>query len=36
MVVMGGDEGVDSDKAVAAGPVVDNDGLSPALREPVR
>ena len=32
MIVVGADEGVDGDKAVAAGPVVDNDRLSPALR----
>src|SRR5580698_3737208 len=30
------DDGVDGDKAVAAGTVIDDDRLPPALREPVR
>ena len=36
MIVVSRDEGVDGDKAVAAGTVLDDDRLPPALREPVR
>src|SRR3974390_403008 len=36
MVVMRADEGIDRDNAVAAGPVLDHDGLTPSLPQPVR
>ena len=35
MIVMRGDEGVDGDDAVAAGPVFDDHRLAPALAEPI-
>ena len=36
MIVVRADESVDGNDAVAAGPVLDDDWLSPALRKPVR
>jgi hypothetical protein len=36
VIVVSGDEGIDSDKPVSTWAVINDDRLPPALREPVR